>query len=129
MKNNKRAMLLLELSVFIICSMIFFVAVSDMVSSRNYMVKRLIENNTVYMLLDSISDKIQHDLKSGIKPENLDLSKFDNMINGDTYKLKIRIDDKKIDILLGVYYKSQFGSVSISDVKRVYKKEVPLYEK
>ena len=128
MMNNKKATMLVELSVFIICSMIFFVAVSDLISSRNYMVRRLVENNSVMMILDSIAAKIRYDIKSGIKPDELDLSQYDNMIKSESYKLKIRKDDSKFDILLGVYYDSKFGSVAIPEVKRVYKKEVSFYE-
>ena len=128
MKQNKKATMLIELSVLILCSMIFFMAISDMLSSRNYMVRRVIENNSVLMVLDSIADKIQFDLKSGTKPHVINVYKYKNMIKSDNYKLKIRIGKGKIDILLGVYYKENFGSVSIPKIKRIYKKEVTFYE-
>jgi hypothetical protein len=128
MKKNKKAILLIELSILIICSMIFFVAVSDLLSNRNYAVTRLIENNSVLMVFDSITDKIKFDLKSGIKPHEINFSKYKGMIKSDLCKLKFRVDKDKIDILLGIYYKEQNGYISIPRIKRIYKKEVPFYE-
>ncbi|MBR4569824.1 MAG: hypothetical protein IKO19_04070 [Candidatus Riflebacteria bacterium] len=128
MKKNRKATMLIELSVLIVCSMIFYSAVYNLLSSRNYMVTRLIENNTVLMVLDSIAEKIKYDLKTGISPEKLDFSKYKDMIKDDSYKLKIRLDNKKIDILLGVYYKEQFGIAYFPEVKRIYKKEVSFNE-
>ena len=128
MKNNKKAILLIELSILIICSMIFFIAVSDLLSNRNYAVTRLIENNSVLMVLDSITDKIKFDLKSGIKPYEINFSKYEDMLKSESCKLKFRVDKDKIDILLGIYYKEQNGYISIPRIKRIYKKEVPFYE-
>ena len=128
MKKNKKAIMLIELSVLIICSMIFFTAVSNLMSSRNFMVSRLAENNNVIMILESISDKIRSDLKSGITAEELNLSEYAEMYNKDSYKIRLRKENDKILIMLGVCYNSSFGSVSIPKIKRIYKKEVLLNE-
>ena len=128
MMKNRKGTMLFELCVLIVCSMIFYAAVSNLISSRNYMMKRLIENNSVLMLLDSIADKIKYDVKTGIEADDLDFSKYEAMIKKDSYKLKIRLDGNKIDILLAVYYKEQFGFRSVQKIKRIYKKEVSLNE-
>ena len=128
MKNNKKAMLLDEFCVLIICSMIFFIAVSNVLENRSRLVKRLTENNNVLMIMESITDKIRSDIKSGISIDELDLSEYEEIFNVDGYKIKLRRDTNKIDVLLAVFYKSDFGSVSLSKVKRIYKKEVLLNE-
>ena len=128
MKKNRKATMLVELCVLIICSMIFYSAVANLISSRNYMIKRLIENNSVLILLNSIADKIQYDIKTGIKPEELDLSKYDNMIKSDSYKLKVRLGNNKIDILLAVYYNEPFGFRTFPEIKRISKNEVSVNE-
>ncbi|MBQ2591838.1 MAG: hypothetical protein II567_00980, partial [Candidatus Riflebacteria bacterium] len=84
--------------------------------------------NSVLMVMDSITDKIRFDLKSGIKPHEINFSKYENMLKSDLCKLKFRVDSDKIYILLGVYYKEQVGYIYIPRIKRIYKKEVSFYE-
>ena len=124
MRKNKRAITLIEVSVFIICSMILFISISNTISSQDVAVKKMIENNNLLFILDSVSAKIKHDLKSGKNIDTLDYDEYSQMLCGSSYQLAFRDEGDKIEILLGVYKNTKFGHSSIRSIEKVYKKEV-----
>ena len=93
-----------------------------MINTRASLLKRIVENNNVIMILESLSDKIKYDIKSGTKIDELNLSEYEEFFSDDYFKLRLRKDNNKIDILLAVYYKSSFGALTIPTIRRIYKK-------
>ncbi len=123
MKLNRKATFLIEMSVFIICTMILFFAVTKVIDSHQIVVKQMMENNNVMFIFDSIESKIKYDLKSGKKFDDIDFEQFGKMLYGTPYHLIFRNSDDKIEILLGVYA-SKDNLSYFNKLLKVYKKEV-----
>ena len=123
MKLNRKASLLIELSVFIICSMIMLFAVTKVIDSHQIVVKQMMENNNVMFIMDSIESKIKYDLKSGKSFDEIDFEQFGKILYGTPYHLIFRNSEEKIDILLGVYNSKDSLSYN-NKLLKVYKKEV-----
>ena len=123
MKINRKASILIELSVFIICSMILLFAVTKVIDSHHIVVKQMMENNNIMFIMDSIESKIKYDLNSGKNFDEIDFEQFGKMLYGTPYHLIFRNSEEKIDILLGVYISKDNLSYN-NKLSKVYKKEV-----
>ena len=127
-KNNKKALTLMELTLFLLCSMILLMAISNTISNYNYALDRVTDNNNIIMIMDSISERIKYDINSGKSYEELDFDSYKEELETNLYKLIFRKEENNITILLGVYRNESFGNVNLPKIARVYKKEVRLNE-
>lgn len=127
-KNNKNALTLMELTLFLLCSMILLMAISNTISNYNYALDRVTDNNNIIMIMDSISERIKYDINSGKSYEELDFDSYKEELETNLYKLIFRKEENNITILLGVYRNESFGNVNLPKIARVYKKEVRLNE-
>lgn len=127
MKSNKRASLLVELSVFILCSMILFVAVTNVSSSQNQIINQMINNNNLLFILDSVENKIKYEINSGKQFSDIDFSDYGEMLYKTPYQLLFREDEKKITIVIAIFNKPN-SSKEYRKVLKVYKKEVLINE-
>jgi competence protein ComGC len=127
-KTNKKALTLMELTLFLLCSMILLMAISNTISNYNYALDRVTDNNNIIMIMDSISERIKYDINSGKSYEELDFDSYKEELETNLYKLIFRKEENNITILLGVYRNESFGNVNLPKIARVYKKEVRLNE-
>lgn len=127
-KTNKKALTLMELTLFLLCSMILLMAISNTISNYNYALDRVTDNNNIIMIMDSISERIKYDINSGKSYEELDFDSYKEQLETNLYKLIFRKEENNITILLGVYRNESFGNVNLPKIARVYKKEVRLNE-
>ena len=124
MGKNKKAMMLIEVSVFIICSAILFISISKTISSQDVAVKKMIENNNLLFILDSVAAKVKYDLDSGKNIDTFDYDEYSLLLANSQYKLIFKDEEDRINILLGVYTSDSFGHTTLNKIARVYKKEV-----
>ena len=127
-KTNKKALTLMELTLFLLCSMILLMAISNTISNYNYALDRVTDNNNIIMIMDSISERIKYDINSGKSYEELDFDSYKEQLETNLYKLIFRKEENNIIILLGVYRNESFGNTNIPKIARVYKKEVRINE-
>lgn len=128
MNSNKKATLLIELSVFILCLMILFVAVTKVISSQNQVVSQMINNNNILFILDSIENKLKYEFNSGKTFSEININEYGEMLYNTPYQLIFREEGNKITILIGIFNKSN-SSKDYKKILKVYKKEVLINEK
>lgn len=128
MNSNKKATLLIELSVFILCLMILFVAVTKVISSQNQVVSQMINNNNILFILDSIENKLKYEFNSGKTFSEININEYGEMLYNTPYQLIFREEGNKITILIGIFNKSN-SSTDYKKILKVYKKEVLINEK
>lgn len=128
MNSNKKATLLIELSVFILCLMILFVAVTKVISTQNQVVSQMINNNNILFILDSIENKLKYEFNSGKTFSEININEYGEMLYNTPYQLIFREEGNKITILIGIFNKSN-SSTDYKKILKVYKKEVLINEK
>ena len=128
MNSNKKATLLIELSVFIICLMILFVSVTKVISSQNQVVSQMTNNNNILFILDSIENKLKYEFNSGKTFSEININEYGEMLYNTQYQLIFREEGNKITILIGIFNKSN-SSKDYKKILKVYKKEVLINEK
>lgn len=121
--KNRKAMSLMELSVFILASFIMLMAVSTMLSSNNTMISTFNRNNTVLFLADSLKNKAMFDFNNGLTPAELNVDEYTELVKDSSFKVELVPNEDNSAVEISI-------TIDLDNIHtRVYALEVKKHEK
>ncbi len=117
---NRKALMLVEVSVLIIASMMIYMAVTKAMSEQNAVIERMAENNNVLLILDGMANKVKSDYDSGVDFGNRETLKgYNETLKDSHYRLTLEFtEDGNVVLVLSLM------NSNMKDIIRRYRREV-----